>query len=68
MGEVSRRGEQIFILNARQENTADAQVRALDAQLAFQQAVEDFALVTADRARLGLAPLPQWRRPKPCPY
>jgi len=31
-------------------------VRALDAQLAFQQAVADFALVTADRGRLGLAP------------
>ena len=45
-----------FILNAREENTADARVRALDAQLAFQQAVADFALVTADRDRLGLAP------------
>ncbi|MFZ8889267.1 MAG: TolC family protein [Pseudomonadales bacterium] len=43
-----------FILNAREENTADARVRALDAQLAFQQAVADFALVTADRGRLGL--------------
>ena len=52
-----------FILNAREENTADAQVRALDAQLAFQQAVADFALVTADRARLGLAPLPPMEAP-----
>ena len=52
-----------FILNAREENTADAQVRALDAQLAFQQAMADFALVTADRARLGLAPLPPMEAP-----
>ena len=52
-----------FILNAWEENPADAQVRALDAQLAFQQAVADFALVTADRARLGLAPLPPMEAP-----
>ena len=45
-----------FILNAREENTADARVRALDAQLAFQQAVADFALATADAKRLGLTP------------
>ena len=54
-----------FILNAREENTADARVRALDAQLAFQQAVADFALVTADRARLGLAPTPPLEAPSP---
>jgi outer membrane protein TolC len=43
-----------FILNAREENTADARVRALDAQLAFQRAAADFALATADGKRLGL--------------
>ena len=52
-----------FILNAWEENPADAQVRALDAQLAFQQAVADFALGTADRARLGLAPPPPMEAP-----
>lgn len=43
-----------FVLNAREENTADARVRALDAQLAFQRAAADFALATADGKRLGL--------------
>ena len=52
-----------FILNAREENTADAQVRALDAQLAFQQAVADFAGYGGSGRRLGLAPLPPMEAP-----
>lgn len=43
-----------FVLNAREENTADARVRALDAQLAFQEAAADLALATANSKRLGL--------------
>ncbi|MEE4360110.1 MAG: TolC family protein [Pseudomonadales bacterium] len=45
-----------FLLNVREENTADARVRALDATLGYFQAMADYYLATADFDALAIGP------------
>lgn len=43
-----------FVVNVREERTADAQVRAIDARLAYFKALADYYAATADTLSLGI--------------
>lgn len=45
-----------FLLNVREQNTADARVRAVEAALGYFRALADYSLATADFDALGIGP------------